>query len=38
MREKGLKGWTRARKVALIESMNPEWRDLFPTNDPFCLR
>ncbi|HEV7515051.1 MAG TPA: GIY-YIG nuclease family protein [Thermoanaerobaculia bacterium] len=27
-REKQIKGWTRARKVALIESLNPEWDDL----------
>ena len=27
-REKQLKGWTRAKKVALIESVNPTWRDL----------
>ncbi|MCG8368694.1 MAG: GIY-YIG nuclease family protein [Pseudanabaenales cyanobacterium] len=27
-REKQLKGWSRAKKIALIESMNPEWRDL----------
>ena len=27
-RERHLKGWTRARKVALIESMNPGWHDL----------
>jgi putative endonuclease len=27
-REKHLKGWTRGRKVELIESVNPEWRDL----------
>jgi putative endonuclease len=27
-REKQLKGWKRARKVALIESANPEWADL----------
>ena len=27
-REKQLKGWTRAKKCALIESMNPTWRDL----------
>lgn len=27
-REKQLKSWRRARKVALIESMNPRWRDL----------
>ena len=27
-REKQLKGWVRAKKVALIESVNPEWKDL----------
>jgi putative endonuclease len=27
-REKELKGWLRAKKIALIESQNPEWRDL----------
>ncbi len=27
-REKQLKGWLRARKVALIEEMNPNWDDL----------
>jgi putative endonuclease len=27
-REKQIKGWTRAKKIALIESMNPEWKDL----------
>jgi putative endonuclease len=27
-REKQLKGWTRRKKVALIEEANPEWRDL----------
>jgi putative endonuclease len=27
-REKQIKGWTRAKKIALIESMNPTWRDL----------
>src|SRR5581483_6198494 len=27
-REKQLKGWTRARKIALIEQTNPMWRDL----------
>ena len=26
--EKILKGWLRARKIALIESMNPKWEDL----------
>lgn len=28
-REKQLKGGSRAKKIALIESTNPEWRDLF---------
>ena len=27
-REKQLKGWRRARKNDLIESLNPNWRDL----------
>ncbi len=27
-REKQLKGWLRAKKVALIDSINPEWDDL----------
>jgi putative endonuclease len=27
-REKELKGWRRERKIALIESVNPKWRDL----------
>jgi putative endonuclease len=27
-REKQIKGWLRAKKTALIESMNPEWTDL----------
>jgi len=26
--EKQIKGWLRAKKIALIESVNPEWRDL----------
>jgi putative endonuclease len=30
-REKTLKHWLRAWKIALIEQTNPEWRDLFPT-------
>ena len=29
-REKQLKAGPRRKKVALIEGMNPEWRDLFP--------
>lgn len=27
-REKQIKGWSRAKKIALVESMNPEWEDL----------
>ena len=29
-REKQIKGWTRARKLALISSANPGWDDLAP--------
>ena len=29
-REKQLKGWNRARKNKLVESMNPQWKDLYP--------
>lgn len=28
VREKQLKGWRRAKKIALIEKVNPRWRDL----------
>ena len=28
-REKQIKGWLRKKKIALIESMNPGWKDLF---------
>ena len=27
-REKQIKGWLRRKKVALIESLNPRWKDL----------
>ena len=27
-REKEIKGWRRSKKVALIESINPKWKDL----------
>jgi putative endonuclease len=33
-REKQIKGWRRSRKIALVESMNPEWRDLSRDWDP----
>lgn len=29
MREKQIKGWLREKKIALIESMNPTWKDLY---------
>ena len=29
-REKKVKKWSREKKIALIESMNPDWRDLAP--------
>lgn len=28
-REKSIKGWRRAWKLALIEKANPQWRDLY---------
>ena len=28
VREKQLKGWSRAKKNALVAALNPEWRDL----------
>ena len=28
VREKQIKGWTRAKRIALIKSMNPTWQDL----------
>ena len=31
LREKQLKAGSRARKIALIENGNPEWRDLYET-------
>jgi putative endonuclease len=27
-REKKIKAWTRAKRIALIETVNPHWRDL----------
>jgi len=29
-RERQIKGWTRQKRIALIEAWNPEWRDLAP--------
>ena len=28
--ERQIKGWRRERKIALVESVNPEWEDLAP--------
>jgi putative endonuclease len=30
-REKQIKGWTRAKKIALIEAANATWQDLWPS-------
>jgi putative endonuclease len=37
-REKQIKGWLRRKKVALIESVNPEWRDLGLTGQTVISR
>lgn len=29
--EKIIKGWTRKKKIDLINSINPEWKELFPS-------
>ena len=29
-REHQLKGWCRSKKNALVEKMNPQWKDLYP--------
>ena len=29
-REKQLKGWRRSKKNALVETANPQWRDIYP--------
>ena len=33
-REKQIKGWLRRKKIELIASINPYWRDLSETFDP----
>ena len=30
-RERQIKAWTRAKRVALIQAMNPNWADLSPS-------
>jgi putative endonuclease len=38
-REKQVKDWRREKKIALIESMNPEWKDLSAEwEEDFSLR
>jgi putative endonuclease len=37
-REKQLKSWSRAKKIALIDSFNPRWEDLAPAQIPRRLR
>jgi len=40
-REKQIKGWLRRKKIALIESLNPQWEDLslaWTTNEREALR
>jgi putative endonuclease len=32
-REKEIKGWNSARKLVLIESLNPAWQDLAPPSE-----
>ncbi len=31
-REKELKRWTRAQKIAMIETINPTWEDILPSD------
>lgn len=35
--EKKIKGWTRAKKIKLIESKNPTWKNLFPQLDEYTF-
>lgn len=37
-REKQIKGWLRSKKNQLIETVNPEWNDLFPDPGDPSLR
>jgi putative endonuclease len=36
-REKEIKGWRRAKKVALIEQTNPRWEELAGQTSPFVI-
>ena len=35
-REKQIKGWSRQKKLTLIEKMNPSWEDLHDRIDPIA--
>jgi putative endonuclease len=37
-REKELKHWTRAQKIALIEAANPTWEELMPDDSVVVLK
>ena len=37
-REKQLKGWRREKKIALIEKLNPQWKDLSRDWDRMTVR
>jgi putative endonuclease len=37
VREKQLKAWSRAKKVALIQATNPRWNDLSRDLDPVLV-
>ena len=36
--EKKIKGWLRKKKIAIIESKNPEWKDLFPILENLSIK
>ncbi|MFH1868391.1 MAG: GIY-YIG nuclease family protein [Candidatus Omnitrophota bacterium] len=40
IKEREIKGWKREKKIGLIESMNPKWKDLYTRlrEDPSALR
>ena len=38
VREKQIKGWLRKKKIALIESLNPDWNDLSDENTFLCVQ
>ena len=37
-REKELKDWNRAKKIALVKSVNPTWEDLSQSWEPMPIR